>query len=180
MIYLIIDVHYEDNAQSSTGVVAGIRFSGIEKNTILSEHTTIVNDIQPYESGQFYKREMPCILALLKQIKQPYDVIVIDGYVYLDGKQQKGLGGYLYDTLEIKKPIVGIAKNKFHAITDEYAVKRGKSKHPLYVTCVDADIKTAIKLVHDLEGEYRLPRIIKDVDKLSRCPVRTKGTNILS
>ncbi len=29
---------------------------------------------------------------------------------------------------------VNVAKNKFHAITDDYAVKRGTSKHPLYVT----------------------------------------------
>ncbi len=123
MIYLIIDVHY---------------------------HKIQVDHVEPYQSGQFYKREMPCILKLLQQISEPYDIIIIDGYVYLDGKSQEGLGKYLYDNLQDKKPVIGIAKNKFHAITDDYATPQ------------------ALAMVQKLAGNHRLPNVITMVDHLSR------------
>ncbi|PNK60752.1 hypothetical protein A6J60_007600 [Psychrobacter sp. FDAARGOS_221] len=61
LIYLILDVHYQTDltTQTETAKVSGIRFQGIESNKILSEHIVIVNEVAPYESGQFYKREMP-------------------------------------------------------------------------------------------------------------------------
>ncbi len=111
---------------------------------------------------------MPCLLKLINKIKEPFDVIIIDGYVYLDGKDKAGLGKYLYDELPSKKPIIGIAKTHFHGIASEYAVYRGISKHPLYVTCVDFDVDIAKNLVKNLQGCHRVPDIIKMVDGLSR------------
>lgn len=109
--------------------VAGIRFQGIETNELLSEHTVNVNNVAPYKSGQFYKRGMPCLLALINQIDESFDAIIIDGYVFLDGVSKAGLGKYLYDNLANKKPIIGIAKNHCYDITEYYAVWRGISKH---------------------------------------------------
>ncbi len=170
MIYLILDVHYQENPQTNktTASVAGIRFQGIAKNNILSKHTIQIDNVAPYQSGQFYKREMPCILALLAEINEPYDCIIIDGYVYLDGEQKEGLGKHLYNHLANKKSIIGIAKNKFFDISEDYAVYRGISKHPLYVTSVDFDNGKALQIVKNLEGEHKLPNIVKMVDKLSR------------
>ncbi len=62
----------------------------------------------------------------------------------------------------------GIAKNKFFDISEDYAVYRGISKHPLYVTSVDFDNQKALQIVKNLEGEHKLPNIVKMVDKLSR------------
>ncbi len=170
MIYLILDVHYQENPQTkqTTASVAGIRFQGIVKNNILSTHTIKIDNVAPYQSGQFYKREMPCILALLVEINEPYDCIIVDGYVYLDGEQKEGLGKHLYNHLTDKKSIIGIAKNKFFDISENYAVYRGVSKHPLYVTSVDFDNQKALQIVKNLEGEHKLPNIVKMVDKLSR------------
>ncbi len=169
MIYLIIDVHYtEVDTTATIATVAGIRFTGIEQNHILSKHKIQVDHVEPYQSGQFYKREMPCILKLLQQISEPYDIIIIDGYVYLDGKSQEGLGKYLYDNLQDKKPVIGIAKNKFHAITDDYAIYRGTSKKPLYVTAIEIATPQALAMVQKLAGNHRLPNVITMVDHLSR------------
>lgn len=165
---MILDVHYREDNGEIIAHVAGVRFTGIEANAIFNEYSIVVNDVAPYQSGQFYKREMPCLLALIEQINEPYDVIIIDGYVYLDGKNEAGLGKYLYDNLAVKKPIIGFAKNRFRGISDDYAVWRGTSKHPLYVTSVGVDIAEAKNLVQALEGKHRLPDIIKQVDKLSR------------
>ena len=170
MTYLILDVYYQESEESSNtkAIVAGVRFSGIEQVHVLSEHIIEVNDVAPYESGQFYKREMPCLLALINQINEPFDVIIIDGYVFLDGVSKAGLGKYLYDNLANKKPIIGIAKNHFYDITEDYAVWRGISKHPLYVTSIGIDITKAKELVSEMEGGHRMPKMVNYVDKLGR------------
>lgn len=168
VIYLILDVHYQEYHDKTIAKVACIRFSGILQHHILNEYDITMDNVEPYQSGQFYKREMPCLLALLHQIQEPFDVIIIDGYVYLDGLQKAGLGKYLYDNLPIKKPIIGIAKNHFYDITADYAVYRGTSKHPLYVTTVDFDVETAKKLVKNLQGDFRIPNIVTQVDRLSK------------
>lgn len=170
MIYLILDVYYQESEVPSDtkAIVTGVRFSDIEKSHVLSEHMIDVNDVAPYESGQFYKREMPCLLALINQINEPFDAIIIDGYVFLDGVDKAGLGKYLYDNLDNKKPIIGIAKNHFYDITEEYAVWRGISKHPLYVTSIDIDITKAKEMVSKMEGEHRMPKMVTYVDKLGR------------
>ena len=56
--------------------------------TSYSIHYTKLYD----EPGQFYKRELPCILELLKQVNPLPNYIVIDGYVYLGGDEKPGLG----------------------------------------------------------------------------------------
>lgn len=170
MIYLILDVHYRESDQTNhtTATVAGVRFLGIEHAHILSEHTIDLNDVAPYESGQFYKREMPCLLALINQINEPFDVIIIDGYVFLDGANKAGLGKYLYDNLADKKPIIGIAKNHFCDIPESCAVWRGISKHPLYVTSIGIDITKSKEMVSKMDGDHRMPKMITYVDKLGR------------
>ena len=170
MIYLILDVHYKEGQETDavTATVAGIRFEGIKQSRILNEYTVEVNDVAPYESGQFYKREMPCLLALINQIDEPFDVIIIDGYVLLDSVGKAGLGKYLYDHLANTKPIIGIAKNHFYDITEDYAVWRGISKRPLYVTSIGINITTAKKMVSEMEGEHRIPKMVTYVDKLGR------------
>lgn len=168
MIYLILDVYYRDIDNQTIATVAGIRFTGIENHIILNEYKTIIYDVEPYQSGYFYKREMPCLLSLINQIEEPFDVIIIDGYVYLDGLNKAGLGKYLYDNLSCKKPIVGIAKKHFYDIPQDYAIYRSTSKQPLYITCIDFDIEIAKNFVSSLQGKYRIPDIINQVDKLSR------------
>lgn len=148
--------------------VSAIRFTGIENNIILNEYKAVIHNVSPYKSGQFYKREMPCLLGLIDKINDPFDVIIIDGYVYLDGQDKAGLGKYLYDQLIIKKPIIGIAKTNFYGIPSEYKIYRGTSKHPLYVTCINISIDTAKTWVQKLQGQYRIPDIVKKTDILSR------------
>ncbi|MCG3154810.1 MAG: hypothetical protein DKINENOH_01406 [bacterium] len=51
-------------------------------------------------------------MALLQQLKQLPEFIVIDGYVYLDGNQKPGFGKHLYEALEEKSIIIGVAKSR--------------------------------------------------------------------
>ena len=45
--------------------------------------------------GEFYRRELPGLLAVLEKIEQPIDVMVIDGYVDL-APDRPGLGRHLW------------------------------------------------------------------------------------
>lgn len=175
MIYLILDVHYQDNGDGTHAHVGAIRFTGIERHTILNHYQLCVPNVAPYQSGQFYQREMPCLLALLVTISEPFDVIIIDGYVYLDGQQKAGLGKHLYDHLPTPTPIIGIAKNRFIDISEHFAVYRGISKHPLYVTSIGIDDPTTF--VKQLQGKHRLPDIVSQVDELSRSTNRPLHKN---
>ena len=78
------------------------------------------------------------------------------------------MGKYLYDNLANKKPIIGIAKNHFYDITEDYAVWRGISKNPIYVTSIGIEITKAKEIVNRMDGEHRMPKMVTYVDKLGR------------
>ncbi|WP_459212071.1 endonuclease V [Aquimarina rhabdastrellae] len=115
-----------------------------DETPVISLHETI-SEINDYESGAFYKRELPCILSILKQVVlQDGDILVIDGYVVLDDQAKLGLGGYLYHEFKQKYPVIGVAKNNFTAITTlKRAVLRGESKKALYITALGIDLDIA-------------------------------------
>lgn len=160
---LACDVHYEDTA----AMVAGVVFDEWTAQIPDQEYTCRVERVEQYESGSFYKRELPCILALLKKYNLKVSCIVIDGYVFLDGDSEPGLGKHLFDALDGELPIVGVAKNSYQNISDKYAILRGNSKKPLYVTST-SDLEAAKKNVIEMHGEFRLPTLLKRVDQLCR------------
>ena len=121
-----------------------------------------------YESGQFYKRELPCIMSVISKLDMSdIKYIIVDSYVYL-GEGKEGLGCKLFHVLDEKIPIIGIAKNKFKSEKVSEEVLRGNSKKPLYITSIGIDVKEAAKYVKYMYGEYRLPYFVKEVDKLCR------------
>ena len=93
---------------------------------------------------------------------------MVDGYVFLDGSKVAGLGKYLYDALDDKAIVVGVAKKSFKDISSKYAVYRGESKNPLYVTAVGLDINLALEAVSRMHGEYRIPELLRKVDQVCR------------
>ena len=87
---LAFDTHYFDD-KAKTVAVQFEHWTDAEPIQVFSETLT---DIEPYESGLFYKRELPCILSLLKQVAlETITTIVIDGFVVLDDHGALGLGG---------------------------------------------------------------------------------------
>lgn len=160
---LATDVHYFD----STAIVAGVLFDVWDAKAPERELTCQVENIAPYESGNFYKRELPCILALLENHSLEVDCIVVDGYVFLNDQARPGLGKHLYDALDKKVSVIGVAKTPFHGLSDEYEIFRGKSKKPLYVTAID-DVTAAKRNISVMHGDFRLPTLLRRVDQLCR------------
>ncbi|WP_159475265.1 endonuclease V [Chryseobacterium sp. 18068] len=165
MIYAFDTFYYEDFAK--TVCIAFEDWNSETESFIYSENTEISAD---YESGAFYKRELPCILSLLKKIDlKEGDLIIVDGYVTLDNSGKIGLGGYLYESLNKKYPVIGIAKNGFASEDNlRKTIFRGESKTPLFLTAVGIDTDDTKIKVENMYGAYRIPTLLKKLDQLTR------------
>lgn len=161
---LAIDVDYREDNKA---VVSGVLFEDWKNQYPQDIVTTSVDNVQAYKSGQFYKRELPCILELLKKIDSNFQYIIVDGYVFL-GEDKKGLGAYLYEALDKRVPIIGVAKNAFRDIEEETYIYRGESKKPLYITSIGLVQENAKEYIQQMHGKYRLPTLLKLVDSSCR------------
>ena len=161
---LAVDVDYREWGAS----IAGIAFENWldEKETAI--YKSVLHEIEDYIPGLFYRRELPCILRLLEQHKLSPDLIVIDGFVYLDGNSAPALGFYLYNALKTKIPVIGVAKKPFKGITQAYEVYRGKSNNPLYVTCAGVSLEEAKGNIRAMYGDHRVPFLLKKADQVCR------------
>jgi deoxyribonuclease V len=73
------DVHYLENGCASAAAVVFTDYGDAEP---WAEYTQFLPGTAAY-TGEFYRRELPCILTLIKQINEVLDEMVIDGYVML-------------------------------------------------------------------------------------------------
>ncbi|AKN31041.1 endonuclease V [Clostridium carboxidivorans P7] len=163
VIAACFDVYYYENYAKASCVV----FQKDEEERILAEYNVLIDEINEYIPGQFYKRELPCILKLLDKVKENLDFIIVDSFVWLNDSK-KGLGGYLYEALNCKTPVIGVAKTFFKDSTNYLEVYRGNSNKPLYVSAANLDLNYAAQFIKELNGEYRMPQVLKRVDQLSR------------
>ncbi|MCA6392174.1 MAG: endonuclease V [Cytophagales bacterium] len=163
---LAFDTYYHSN----TAKTVCICFLNWQDTTPTVVYSELRLGIEQYFSGEFYKRELPCILSLLEKIQyKDIEAILIDGYVYLDNTGKAGLGKHLFDKLGALIPVIGVAKTNFYSakhICRE--VIRGESRKPLYITSVGVDVDEAATNIKNMSGEYRIPDLLKQLDKLSR------------
>ncbi len=171
---LAIDVYYPDQ---ESAIVAGVLFNSwedCEPEEII--RIKKVGYIAPYISGKFYQRELPPIKALLDELTDvvpKIDTYIIDGYVKLkgyDGSIWNGLGAVMYDELKNINPdlsVVGVAKTKFGLCSDICKqVLRGESTSPLWVSSIGKlGQDKAAECVYSMWGDYRIPHLLKLVDK---------------
>jgi deoxyribonuclease V len=111
---------------------------------------------------------MPLLLAVLGQTERSPAIILIDGYVWLDGKRRPGLGGKLYKALAERIPIIGVAKTKFRDASWCTPVVRGGSRRPLFVSVVGMNVQEAARSVHRMHGAHRIPSMLQLVDREAR------------
>ncbi len=162
---LALDAFYNHECVRTVGVVFS-DFGLVEIEWYLDEDAIA----EEYIPGEFYKRELPSLLKVIEQVQlSEIDFIIIDGYVFLDDFDKKGLGAHLFEALEEKVPIIGVAKSKFYNNTKNVLeVFRGKSTRPLYVTSIGMDIELAAQFITNLSGEFRIPDILKKLDQKTK------------
>jgi len=163
---LAFDTYYYDGKAKTVC----LEFTEWNQSENFKIHTEIIENIEEYIPGEFYKRELPCIISLLNKIDlNNIEAIVVDGFVYLDDEKKHGLGGRLYEKLDSKIPIIGIAKTNFAAIEKhKRALLRGDSKKPLYITAIGIELDDAFEKVASMAGEFRFPTLLKELDRLTK------------
>ncbi len=161
---LAIDVDYK----SSGAHIAGVAFSSWYDSKPSAIYTSRLTDVADYEPGNFFKRELPCILRLLQEHNLTPDSIIIDGFVYLDGHKKPGLGKYLHESLNGETTVIGVAKRHFVSVPSQCRIYRGHSGKPLYVTAAGIALDTAKEHILSMHGDYRMPDLLKKVDMICR------------
>lgn len=163
---LAFDTYYFDN-KAKTVCISFDNWSNEEDYKV---ETEIIDQIEEYQSGEFYKRELPCILSLLNKIElQNIKTIIIDGFVFLDDNNKLGLGGHLYQKLKGQIPVIGVAKTNFATLEkNKRQLIRGKSIKPLYITSIGIDLDETTKLIKNMNGQNRIPTLLKKLDTLTK------------
>ena len=156
-----VDVDY----RPACAVAAAVWFRGWDAATPDSETTCVVRGVPDYEPGAFFRRELPCLLAVLP-LSPAADIVIVDGYAWL-GPGRPGLGAHLFDALGRTTPVVGVAKTRFRS-ADAVPVVRGASTSPLFVTAAGCDAHEAAALVRSMAGPYRVPDLLTRADRLAR------------
>jgi deoxyribonuclease V len=85
----------------------------------------------------------------------------------LDERSRLGLGGHLFESLGREVPVIGVAKSRFQNAPYQ-TIFRGKSIRPLYITAAGIPLKTAANRVLSMAGEYRMPDLLRHLDKLTK------------
>jgi deoxyribonuclease V len=158
-----LDVHYDEISKTATA--AAVVFEHWEDENPVAEYTASCACLEPYIPGEFFKRELPCLLAALGKVRETLSLIVIDGYVLLGNKP--GLGMRLWEALPARVPIIGVAKTRFHS-APAVEIMRGESKSPLFITAVGVDPAEAAEGIRKMHGPFRIPTLLKRADQLAR------------
>jgi deoxyribonuclease V len=169
-----VDVHYSD---AGGGTAALVVCGELALAIVLDEHVASIPRVAPYEPGALFKRELPCIRAVLA-LNGSLDLLVVDGYATLDPGGRPGLGAYAADAFNL--PVIGVAKTPFRAATHAIEVIRGTATRPLYVTAAGGiGIDEAARIVAGMAGPHRVPSALARADRLARGraqPVAARGT----
>jgi deoxyribonuclease V len=161
-VFAAADVHYlaSGGARTAAVVAADAAFSHLAADRIAS-----VPHVEPYQPGQFWRRELPPLRAALDGLAN-MNLLIIDGYADLDPDGRPGLGARACE--EFGVPVIGVAKSAFRAATHAIAVLRGTSARPLYVTAAGMPRADAADLVRHMAGPHRMPHALRRADTLAR------------
>jgi len=157
-----VDVHYlrTGGARAAAVLAADAVFAHV-----LAERTAVIPEVLPYQPGEFYRRELPPLRAVLAGVSG-LGLLVVDGYADLDPGGRPGLGAHAH--AEFGVPVIGVAKSRFRTATHAVPVVRGSSTRPLFVTAAGMPAADAADLVRRMAGRYRLPDALRRADTLAR------------
>jgi deoxyribonuclease V len=164
-VFAAVDVHYlaSGSARAAMVLAGDPAFATIRRSA-----TALVPTAATYEPGEFFRRELPALHAVLDDADDAKDIelLVVDGYVDLDPSHRPGLGAYAHK--EFNVPVIGVAKSRFLTATHAVPVVRGRSARPLFVTSAGVGLTEAAELVQAMSGEHRIPAALRLVDRLAR------------
>ena len=143
----------------------------------------------PYVPGLLSFREAPTLLAALRKLRTPPDVLLCDGQG-IAHPRRFGIASHVGMITGI--PAIGCGKSRLIGAHDQPAARRGAHTplmddgeiigavlrtrdrvKPVYVSVGHGlDLETAVRIVLDCGGGYRLPEPVRRADILSKAPAR--------
>lgn len=166
---LVVDVAYDDD--NNLAYIVGAASSNNERD--IKIFTMEMENIEPYVSGEFYKREMPCIEKLIDKHNLEPDILIVDAFCQF--KERDCLGGIFHSKHNHIK-VIGVAKNAHRDMPDNCELIRGlRSSKPLYVTSSGISIDDAKMIIRNLKGDARMPFLLKMVDSLTKKKTPSEG-----
>ena len=165
---IAIDVHYRSEVTKTVAVLLDDRADSEAKQFLIKYS----GEADAYVPGEFYRRDLPCLLNILKDVNpEAIDCVIIDGFVYLDDLQKPGLGAYLFQKLEEKIPVIGVAKSNFlKNKNSSFELLRGDSTKPLYVTAAGISLDEAAQNIAKMDGNFRMPTLLQQLDTKTKEP----------
>jgi deoxyribonuclease V len=160
-----VDVHYDPAGRFARAAVVG--FEEWTSSEAVEERTLEVDQVVDYVPGEFYRRELPPVLEVLRQISRRPALVLVDGHVWLEASRP-GLGARLHDALGGSVAVVGVAKTLYRGAEQLASITRGSSQKSLYVSAVGLDLAEAANGVKAMVGEHRIPSLLRQVDQLAR------------
>lgn len=98
------DVYYPADGGAIAAVVVS---SDARFAAVVDQRTVRLADVEPYRPGEFYRRGLPALHAVLTDAG-PLDLLIVDGYVDLDPDGRPGLGAHAHTKFAV--PVIGVAK----------------------------------------------------------------------
>src|SRR5262245_50969470 len=72
MVMACVDVDY----RGDSAVAACVLFRDWTDGAPAGQHVQSIQGIEAYVPGQFYRRELPCLLAVLAEVAHPLEVVL--------------------------------------------------------------------------------------------------------
>ena len=164
-MFACVDVDYRSDGSAFAACVMFEAWSAEHPAHVM---VVRIDAVEPYEPGEFYRRELPCLLRVIAEVPVVLDAVLVDGYVTLDPAGRPGLGAHLHEALGCAIPVIGVAKTRYRAATMAIPVLRGKSRVPLWITAARIDAALGASHVRSMHGRHRIPTLLGLVDRLAR------------
>jgi len=174
-----IDVAYKDDLGKATIVVLAFPTLEIREEVMITQQVTF-----PYVPGLFSFREGPIVLSALALLTISPDLLMFDGQG-IAHPRRLGLAAHLGVYLD--KPSIGCAKSRLigsyaepgpevedqsplydHEQIVGTVLRSKRQTRPLFISCGNhIDLPTAVAIVMQCMGKYRLPEPTYQADKLA-------------
>jgi deoxyribonuclease V len=164
-MFACVDVDYR---QDGSAFAACLLFDTWSADRPHDSRIVRIDSVGVYAPGEFFRRELPCVLRVLAEVGVELDAVLVDGYVTLDPEGRPGLGARLYEALQRATPVIGVAKTRYAKATTAIPLLRGKSRVPLWITSAGIVAEQAALIVLSMHGPHRIPTLLRQVDRLAR------------
>jgi deoxyribonuclease V len=161
---LAVDVHFGGDG----ALAAAVAFDDWGAPEPSHSYTTRIAAVEKATRGAPDLRALPCLLQLLGEHALAPDLIVIAGFVDLDGDESPGLGRHLYLALGGRIPVIGVSKAALPGLPAQFEVFREDEAPPLVVTCAGIDLGAAKARLRAMHGRRRVPTLLKRVARIAK------------